>query len=142
MGICAGYYAINGNIITPPSPSCKTIISDADSKLLPRLRVYQTVGSSAAARSKNGRRIMANVLLPSAKLLTSDPIAIVGHIISAIILWVSSTVIYRRWFHPLAKIPGPFWASVTHFYIVKYNLFSKRSQFYKQVEKLHQQYGK
>jgi hypothetical protein len=40
-----------------------------------------------------------------------------------------------------AQIPGPFWASVTRFYIVKYNLFSERSQFYLQVEKLHQQYG-
>jgi uncharacterized protein (DUF983 family) len=79
---------------------------------------------------------MANTLLPS------DPVAIVGYIVSAIILWVSSVVVYRRWLHPLAKIPGPFWASVMHFYIVKYNLFSGRSQFYKQIEKLHEQYGR
>jgi hypothetical protein len=78
---------------------------------------------------------MANTLLPS------DPVAIVGYIVSTIILWVSSVVVYRRWLHPLAKIPGPFWASVTHFYIVKYNLFSERSQFYKQIEKLHEEYG-
>ncbi|KAH8795059.1 cytochrome P450 [Hyaloscypha sp. PMI_1271] len=57
------------------------------------------------------------------------------------LVWVTNLVIYRRFFHPLAKIPGPFWASITHFYIVKYNLFSGRSQFYLQVEKLHQQYG-
>ncbi|PMD16499.1 cytochrome P450 [Hyaloscypha hepaticicola] len=50
-------------------------------------------------------------------------------------------VVYRRFFHPLAKIPGPFWASITYYYIVKYNLFSERSQFYLQVEKLHQKYG-
>jgi hypothetical protein len=84
---------------------------------------------------------MANQLLPSVSSLPSDPIAIMGYIISTIILWVSSVVVYRRWLHPLAKIPGPFWASVTHFYIVKYNLFSERSQFYLQTEKLHKQYG-
>jgi hypothetical protein len=37
-------------------------------------------------------------------------------------------------------IPGPFWPSITQYYVVKYNLFNGRSQFYLQVEKLHQQY--
>ena len=68
-------------------------------------------------------------------------ITIVGYVVSAVAVWISTVVVYRRWFHPLAKIPGPFFASITHFYIVKYNLFSKRSQFYRQVEKLHQIYG-
>lgn len=58
------------------------------------------------------------------------------------IVYLVSVALYRRFFHPLAKIPGPFLAAITHFYIVKYNLFSPRSQFYLQVEKLHQQYGK
>jgi hypothetical protein len=68
-------------------------------------------------------------------------IAIVGYIVSAIGVWILTMVVYLRWFHPLAKIPGPFWASITHFYIVKYNLFSERSQFYLQIEKLHHIYG-
>jgi hypothetical protein len=78
---------------------------------------------------------MANALLHSAW------IAIPAYVASATALYVASLVVYRRWLHPLAQIPGPFWASVTRFYIVKYNLFSERSQFYLQVEKLHQQYG-
>ena len=66
---------------------------------------------------------------------------LLGYTITAIVIWVTSLIVYRRFFHPLAKIPGPFWASVTHYYIVKYNLFSGRSQFYLQVKKLHQEYG-
>jgi hypothetical protein len=78
---------------------------------------------------------MASALMHSAWL------AVPAYLISTVVVYGTSLVVYRRWFHPLAKIPGPFWASVTHFYIVKYNLFSERSQFYLQVEKLHQQYG-
>lgn len=78
---------------------------------------------------------MANALLYSAW------IAIPAYVVSALVIYVTSLVVYRRWFHPLSKVPGPFWASITHFYIVKYNLFSERSQFYLQVEKLHQKYG-
>jgi hypothetical protein len=61
---------------------------------------------------------------------------------TALIVWLTSVIVYRRFFHPLAKIPGPFLAAITHFYIVKFNLFSEKSQFYLQVENLHQQYGK
>jgi hypothetical protein len=67
--------------------------------------------------------------------------ALLAYCVAAVLVWITSLAIYRRFFHPLAKIPGPFWASITHFYIVKYNLFSGRSQFYLQIEKLHQQYG-
>jgi Cytochrome P450 len=66
---------------------------------------------------------------------------LVAYSVTAILVWITSLVIYRRFIHPLAKIPGPFWASITHFYIVRYNLFSGRSQFCFQVEKLHQEYG-
>jgi hypothetical protein len=31
-------------------------------------------------------------------------------------------VVYYRFFHPLAKFPGPFWASVTRLWIAKHNL--------------------
>jgi len=66
---------------------------------------------------------------------------LLAYLVTAALVWVTNLVIYRRFFHPLAMITGPFWPSITHFYIVKYNLFSGRSQFYLQVEKLHQQYG-
>ena len=50
-------------------------------------------------------------------------------------------VVYRRFFHPLASVPGPFLAAVTDLYAFKFNVLSKRSQFFLQVEKLHQEYG-
>ena len=31
-------------------------------------------------------------------------------------------IVYYRFFHPLAKFPGPFWASVTRLWIAKHNL--------------------
>lgn len=79
--------------------------------------------------------VMTNLLLDRRLM------AMVGYVVATIVLWISSLVVYRRWFHPLSKIPGPFFASITHFYIVKFNLFSGRSQFYLQIEKLHQKYG-
>lgn len=34
-------------------------------------------------------------------------------IVLACVASLSAYVIYQRWFHPLAKYPGPFWASIT-----------------------------
>jgi hypothetical protein len=31
-------------------------------------------------------------------------------------------IVYYRFFHPLSKFPGPFWASVTRLWIAKQNL--------------------
>jgi hypothetical protein len=47
-------------------------------------------------------------------LLHGPWIGIPGSIVAAFVIYITSLVVYRRWFHPLAKIPGPFWASVTH----------------------------
>src|SRR5438034_2535286 len=48
-------------------------------------------------------------------------------------------VLYRRYFHPLAKIPGPFLPAVTYLYQSYYNMDGGR--FYTQIEKLHKEYG-
>ncbi|GAB7363733.1 hypothetical protein MBLNU230_g4301t1 [Neophaeotheca triangularis] len=53
-----------------------------------------------------------------------------------VLLYGTTLCIYRRFFHPLAKVPGPFLASVTKLYQSYYN-----ARFYLQIEKLHQQYG-
>lgn len=51
-------------------------------------------------------------------------------------LW---TVIYQLYFHPLAKVPGPFFARAFYFYSFWYNLNGGR--LYLQIQKLHEQYG-
>lgn len=50
--------------------------------------------------------------------------------------YVVYTVVYNRFFHPLAKVPGPFLASVTFLYQSYYN-----GRYYRQIEKLHERYG-
>jgi len=66
-------------------------------------------------------------------LLSYSPIAAV--------LCLIGLIIYRRYFHPLANVPGPFLASITDFYIFKYHLLSRRSQLYLHTDELHKIYG-
>ncbi len=44
--------------------------------------------------------------------------------------------VYRRFFHPLARIPGPLLPAVTKLYQSAYN-----GRYYTQVERLHKKYG-
>jgi len=44
--------------------------------------------------------------------------------------------VYRRFFHPLAKVPGPFLPAVTKLYQSAYN-----GRYYLQIEKMHAKYG-
>lgn len=40
---------------------------------------------------------------------------ILAILVSLILSWVVATVVYRLYFHPLAKIPGPFWSRISGF---------------------------
>ena len=55
---------------------------------------------------------------------------------AALFIYIATLCIYRRFFHPLADVPGPFLAAVTKLYQSAYN-----KQYYKQVERLHEKYG-
>jgi len=55
-------------------------------------------------------------------------------------VWSIAVGIYRVFFHPLAKIPGPKLAGLTYLYRFKYNVLD-HGKFYLQIEKLHQKYG-
>lgn len=70
--------------------------------------------------------------------LSSTRLAVLGF--AALFLWVVGTVVYRRFFHPLAKIPGPFLPAVTRLYSFYYNLIQE-GQYYKEVERMHRLYG-
>ncbi|KAF2188496.1 cytochrome P450 [Zopfia rhizophila CBS 207.26] len=53
-------------------------------------------------------------------------------------------VVYRLFFSPLAKFPGPKLAAITGWYEGYYDIFARGGeggQFARQIEKLHQQYG-
>lgn len=55
-------------------------------------------------------------------------------------IYITSIVVYRLFFHPLAQIPGPKLASLTFLYQTYYS-FKDGSRFYKQVGFLHKKYG-
>ncbi|KAJ2907247.1 hypothetical protein MKZ38_006541 [Zalerion maritima] len=55
-------------------------------------------------------------------------------------LYTVGVVVYRRYFHPLAKVPGPFLPAVTGLYAWYYNV-PKTGQFYKEIERLHKGHG-
>jgi len=55
-------------------------------------------------------------------------------------LLVLSRIIYLRYFHPLAKIPGPFLASVTDLYRFYYDYINHGS-YYLQFEMFQAKYG-
>lgn len=50
----------------------------------------------------------------------------------------ASTLIYRAFFHPLSKFPGPFGARLSSLY---FSFQLKDGDAFKKVEKLHQQHG-
>lgn len=57
-------------------------------------------------------------------------------VLGLVTTYIITRSIYRRFFHPLAGIPGPFLASTTKLYQTYYNC-----RFYLQIEQLHRQYG-
>lgn len=57
----------------------------------------------------------------------------------AYVAWkVLYQIIYYRFFHPLAKFPGPFWGSVTRLWITYHNIKEDECQVNRE---LHRKYG-
>ena len=50
-------------------------------------------------------------------------------------------VVYRLYFHPLAKFPGPKLTAATHWYECYQDIYL-RGRYIWQIEKWHEQYGK
>lgn len=84
-------------------------------------------------RSEMAAPTLSTILSPITSII---PFGWVG-VISFAFCHVVGIVIYRRCFHPLAKIPGPFLPSVTTLYQTYYS-----GQYYKEIGRLHEQYGK
>lgn len=49
--------------------------------------------------------------------------------------------IYRLYFHPLSRVPGPKLAALTRFYEAYYNVLRHDGQYLFQTEKMHAVYG-
>lgn len=65
-----------------------------------------------------------------------QPAALV--VIGAIyVVYLIGLAIYRRFFHPLAKVPGPFLPAVTIWYQTLFN-----GRYFLEVERMHKKYGR
>ncbi|KAI1116506.1 cytochrome P450 [Nemania sp. NC0429] len=62
-------------------------------------------------------------------------------VFSAGILYSVAVVVYRLYFHPLAKFPGPKLAAATGWYETYHELKGPGGQFMYQLDKLHEEYG-
>lgn len=49
-------------------------------------------------------------------------------------------ICYRRLFHPLHEVPGPFLPSVTRLYLWYHNII-KDGSYYKKIDEMHVKYG-
>lgn len=74
------------------------------------------------------RRLRAKMMLYNVSIL-----------VASVLAYLISTAIYRLYFHPLAKFPGPFWARLTSFPSYWYTLRQDRHVWLLQLQ---QQYGR
>jgi hypothetical protein len=65
---------------------------------------------------------------------------VVGIFVAVTVVRAVWVIIYRLFFHPLAKVPGPLLARAFYFYSYWYN--ARGGRLYLQIEKFHQKYGK
>ena len=55
-------------------------------------------------------------------------------------LYLLCLAIYRLYFHPLAKFPGPKIAAVTYWYETYHDVYLK-GNYYNKIREMHQRYG-
>jgi hypothetical protein len=56
------------------------------------------------------------------------------------VLWKVATFVYRLYFHPLRKFPGPRLAAMTSLYTFYFNVV-KGGMFVWEIDRMHRQYG-
>jgi len=61
-------------------------------------------------------------------------------ILVSLVVWEAGWIIYYRFFHPLAKVPGPFLGSVSELYRFYHN-FIRKGALYHEFDKLRERYG-
>lgn len=66
--------------------------------------------------------------VPTMRMLASHILGVYG-----------SMVLYRAFFHRLARFPGPFFARLSNFYVTA--LSARKFHLYEETQRLHKQYG-
>jgi len=60
---------------------------------------------------------------------------------TSLLLYGVGLVVYRLFFHPLSKFPGPKLAAITGWYEFYYDI-AKDGQFFWKIEEMHKTYGR
>lgn len=60
---------------------------------------------------------------------------------ASLVVYISVVSIYRVWFHPLSKFPGPKPAAITTWYEAYYDFIAYKGRYTFVLEDLHNQYG-
>ncbi|KAK1754045.1 cytochrome P450 [Echria macrotheca] len=66
--------------------------------------------------------------------------AYAAYIATALLVWTACRIVYLRHLHPLAHVPGPFWASVTELYRF-YHDWIQNGTYYRHFEAYQARYG-
>lgn len=59
---------------------------------------------------------------------------------TAVLVWLSSLIIYRLYLSPLSQFPGPKLAALTGWYEAYFDLL-KRGRYWVEIERMHEIYG-
>ena len=71
-----------------------------------------------------------------------DTLSLLVFLILGAVAVESTVIIYRLYFHPLTRFPGPKLAAATHWYEFFVDVFvGQGNTFYNQVDRMHARYG-
>lgn len=76
-----------------------------------------------------------------AGMLLAAPVSYTALAATSAALWIITLAVYRLWFHPLSKFPGPKIAALTLWYETYYDVWQRGKHIYK-VKEMHEKYGR